>query len=224
MDRQSVPRRTVINYERLYECRFHDVEQGARQSVWNVIAADIYARMDRPDVVLDPAAGRCEFLAAVPSTEKWGVDRVIQGGLDESGIKLIEGDVLDVDLPTDHFDGVFVSNLLEHLPDPDSIAALLGKLKVSMEAGGRIAIMGPNFKFCARDYFDCADHILALTHTSVAEHLYAAGFTIRSVESRYLPFSFRGVLPPSPTLTGLYLRVPLARRLLGKQFLLVAER
>jgi hypothetical protein len=39
---------------------------------------------------------------------------------------------------------------------------------------------------------------------------------------RFLPFSFRGVLPPSPALTALYLRFPIAWRLLGKQFLVIA--
>jgi hypothetical protein len=212
----------LINYERLYEYRFENVEQTARQAVWDVIAADIHARMDQPKVILDPAAGRCEFLNAVPSAEKWGVDRIIQGGSADSGMTLVEGDIFDVEIPPRHFDGVFVSNLLEHLPTPDSIADLLARLKESMQIGGRIAILGPNFKFCASEYFDCADHILPLTHTSVAEHLYAAGFDIRSVEARYLPFSFRGLLPPSPVLTRTYLRLPIARRALGKQFFVVA--
>jgi hypothetical protein len=210
----------LINYERLYEYRFENVEQNARQAVWDVIAADIYARMGRPKVLLDPAAGRCEFLNAVPSAEKWGVDRIIQGSSTDN-VTIVEGDVFDVELPANRFDGVFVSNMLEHLPTPDSIAALLAKLKKSMQAGGRIGILGPNFKFCAKDYFDCADHILPLTHTSVAEHLYAAGFSVQSIEARYLPFSFRGLLPPSPALTRTYLRLPLARRMLGKQFFLV---
>jgi hypothetical protein len=83
--------------------------------------------------------------------------------------------------------------------------------------------MGPNFKYCADEYFDCADHTLALTHVSVEEHLYAAGFRVTKVIPRFLPFSFRGVLPPSPALTAYYLRMPLAWRLLGKQFLVIAK-
>ena len=45
-----------------------------------------------------------------------------------------------------------------------------------MSAGGRIAIMGPNYRYCADEYWDCADHYVALTHVAIAEHLYAAGF------------------------------------------------
>ena len=84
--------------------------------------------------------------------------------------------------------------------------------------------MGPNFKYCSREYFDCADHTLALTHVSVEEHAYAAGFRIDSVRARYLPFSFRGRLPPSPALTGVYLKAPFLQRLLGKQFLVIATK
>ena len=48
------------------------------------------------------------------------------------------------------------------------------------------------------------------------------GSTIESVLPRYLPYSFRGHLPPSERLTRLYLRNPWAFRLLGKQFLVIA--
>jgi hypothetical protein len=59
---------------------------------------------------------------------------------------------------------------------------------------------------------------------AVAEHLYAAGFEIQVIHPRFLPFSFRGLLPPSPKLTRTYLRWPPAWRFLGKQFLLLATR
>ena len=118
---------------------------------------------------------------------------------------MIISDIMDADLPADYFDGVWVSNFLEHLPDQNAVADLLGKLHAAMTVGGRIAIMGPNFKYCQREYFDCADHTVILTHLAAAEHLYAAGFEIESVAPRFLPFSFRGVLPPSPRLTRAYL-------------------
>jgi hypothetical protein len=84
--------------------------------------------------------------------------------------------------------------------------------------------MGPNFRYAMKEYFDFADHTLALTHRAVDEHLHAAGFDVRRVSPRFLPYSFTGILPPSAALTRLYLRAPPAWRLLGRQFLLVAER
>jgi hypothetical protein len=97
-------------------------------------------------------------------------------------------------------------------------------MRGSLTSGGRIAILGPNFKYCGREYFDCADHVLALSHVSVAEHLYAAGFSIEEVIPRFLPFSFRSILPVSPLFTRAYLRTRPAWRILGKQFLVIASK
>jgi hypothetical protein len=213
-----------INYERLYAYRFRDVDQAARQAVWREIARYVHERMGAPERVLDPAAGRGEFITAVPAAERWGVDLVRQGDIEAAGVRMIIGDVMDADLPEGHFDGVFVSNFLEHLPSQDAVGAALGKLRGAMAPGGRIAVMGPNFRYCAREYFDCADHTVALTHVSMAEHLYAAGFEISAVVPRFLPYSFRGLLPPSPALTSAYLRTPALWRVLGKQFLLVGRK
>ncbi len=213
-----------INYERLYAYRFRDVDQAARQAVWREIARYVHERMGAPERVLDPAAGRGEFITAVPAAERWGVDLVRQGDIEAAGVRMIIGDVMDAGLPEGHFDGVFVSNFFEHLPSQDAVGAALGKLRGAMAPGGRIAVMGPNFRYCAREYFDCADHTVALTHVSMAEHLYAAGFEISAVIPRFLPYSFRGLLPPSPALTSAYLRTPALWRVLGKQFLLVARK
>ena len=213
-----------IDYQRLYSYRFRDVDQASREAVWREIAQFIYQRLRRPATILDPAAGRGEFITAVPAAERWGVDLVSQGDLESAGVKMIIADIMDAELPMGHFDGVFVSNFLEHLPDQNSVAALLSKLRDSMAPGGRIAIMGPNFKYCAREYFDCADHTVILTNVSMAEHLHAAGFQVTLEAARFLPFSFRGLLPPSPRLTRVYLHTPALWRLLGKQFLLIARK
>ena len=220
----TAPPASGINYERLYAYRFRDVDQASRQKVWNEIARYIHRRLGEPRSVLDPAAGRGEFITAVPADDRWGVDLVRQGDLESAGVKMIIGDIMDVELPREHFDGVFLSNFLEHLPDQDSVGTVLAKLREAMQPGGRIAIMGPNFKYCARDYFDCADHTVILTHVAVAEHLNAAGFSVTAVVPRFLPYSFRGLLPPSPLLTRIYLRTPVLWRLLGKQFLVLARK
>jgi len=216
---------TGINYERLYAYRFRDVDQRSRQAVWNEIAAHVYRVLGEPKKVLDPGAGRCEFINAIPAAaERWVVDMVDYSEYRDTGVKAIFGDILDVQLPADHFDGVFVSNLLEHLPTQETIGTLLRRLYDSMEPGGRLAVLGPNFRYCASEYFDCADHTLALTHVAIEEHLYAAGFEVTSVVPRFLPYSFRGILPPSPALTRTYLRVPAFWRVLGKQFLVLGTK
>lgn len=213
-----------LNYERLYAYRFRDVDQASRQAVWREIAGYVHTRMGAPRCVLDPAAGRGEFITAVPAAERWAVDLVKQGDIEAAGVRMIVADIMDAELPEAHFDGVFLSNFLEHLPSQDAVAAVLGKLHAAMAPGGRIAVLGPNFRYCAREYFDCADHTVILTHVSAAEHLHAAGFDVTTVVPRFLPYSFRGLLPPSPWLTGTYLRTPALWRVLGKQFFLVARK
>jgi SAM-dependent methyltransferase len=220
----TTPSPSGINYERLYAYRFREVDQVSRQAVWNEIARYVYERLGAPHSVLDPAAGRGEFISAVPAGDRWGVDLVKQADLESAGVKMIIADIMDAELPTDYFDGVFLSNFLEHLPDQDAVAAVLSKLRDAMRPGGRIAIMGPNFRYCAKDYFDCADHTVILTHVGLEEHVYAAGFEVQSVAPRFLPYSFRGLLPPSPALTRTYLRTPALWRLLGKQFLVIGRK
>jgi SAM-dependent methyltransferase len=214
-----------VNYQRLYEYRFKDVDQGVRAATWVPIAEHVYDLMGRPSSVLDPAAGRGEFINAVPASERWAVDAVAyEEGTHDDGVNVVVSDIFDADLPEAHFDGVFISNFLEHLLSQEQVATFLEKMHTVMAPGGRIAVMGPNFRYCANDYFDMADHTLIFTHRAIAEHLYTAGFEVERIVPRYLPYSFRSRLPASAGLTRRYLRTPVAWRVLGKQFLLVGRR
>jgi hypothetical protein len=134
------------------------------------------------------------------------------------------GDVMEVDLPENHFDGVFVSNFLEHLPTQEAVGSFLARMLNLSRGGGRIAVMGPNYRYCSGVYWDFADHVIALTHRAVAEHLYAAGFQPQRTIRRFLPYSFTGSLPASAWLTAAYLRLPFAWRFFGKQFLVIGEK
>lgn len=214
----------AIDFKRLYEYRFRDVDQAGREKVWAEIARYIHDRMGKPGRLLDPAAGRGEFITTVPAAERWGVDMVSHGVALDDGVKMIISDIMEADLPEGYFDGVFLSNFLEHLRDQNAVADVLVRLRQTMQPGGRIAIMGPNFKYCAKQYFDCADHTVILSHIAVEEHLYAAGFEPVAVYPKFLPYSFRGVLPPSPRLTRAYLGARPLWKLLGKQFLVIARK
>jgi SAM-dependent methyltransferase len=214
-----------VNFQRLYEYRFKGVDQEARRAVWSEIGPFVQRRLGDPQRVLDPAAGRCEFLNSVSAAERWGVDLVdYEESWADPGVKIVVGDVMDVDLPGDYFDAVWISNFLEHLADQEEVATFLERMFRRLRPGGRIAVMGPNFRYCAKEYFDCADHNVILTHVGVEEHLYTAGFDLESVEPRFLPYSFRGRLPATPALTRRYLELPVAWRLLGKQFLVVGRK
>lgn len=217
--------RVRMNYKRLYDHRFRDVPQGRRDDVWAAVTPMLYELMKRPASVLDPAAGRGEFINAAPAADRWAVDAVAYDQpLDAPGMKYILSEIMEADLPSAYFGGIFVSNFLEHLLSQEAVAAFLEKMYFCTSPGGRIVIMGPNFRYCSRDYFDFADHTVILTERSVEEHLYAAGYEIIAVYPRFLPYTFTGRVPSHPLLVQAYLRAPIAWRLFGKQFLLVAER
>jgi hypothetical protein len=214
-----------MDYQRLYEFRFRDIDQSARVAVWREIAPFIHAQLGQPQRVLDPAAGRGEFINAAPAAERWAIDQVAYAeGTYAPGVHSVVSDIFDAELPAAHFGGIFVSNFLEHLLSQEAVATFLGRMLETAAPGGRIAIMGPNFRYCPREYFDMADHTLIFTHRAIAEHVYAAGFEVERIEPRFLPYSFTGRLPPSPALTRRYLRTPAAWRLLGKQFLVIGRR
>jgi SAM-dependent methyltransferase len=214
-----------VDYQRLYEYRFRDIGQDARTDVWKVISRHVHEAMGRPQCVLDPAAGRGEFINQVPAAERWAVDQVAYDeGTYAGDVKLVVSDIFDAQLPAEHFDGVWVSNTLEHLLTQEAVATFLEKMHAAMSPDGRIAIMGPNFRYTVKEYFDFADHTLIFTHNAIAEHLYAAGFEPERIVPQYLPFSFRQRLPPSPMLVDRYLRTPPLWRVFGKQFLVIARK
>jgi hypothetical protein len=213
-----------MNFQRLYDYRFRNINQSDRESVWQELANYLHRQLDEPARLLDPAAGRGEFINAAPARERWAVDRVDYGDSLEPEITRVISDIFDADLPKSYFEGIFVSNFLEHLDGQEQVAEFLTKMCSVTAPGGRIAIMGPNFRYTTKEYFDMADHTVVLTHKAVAEHLYAAGYEVRRVTDRFLPYSFTGRLPAHPLLTRAYLNFSPGWRLLGKQFLVVAER
>jgi len=215
-----------MDYNRIYEYRFRGTDRDKKIMTWELIARFLFRELGRPASVLDPAAGECEFINAVPAAEKWAVD--LNGTFlarhASPGVITITGNSLEADLPENHFKAAFLSNILEHLYSPEEIQQLLIRMHRTLAKGGKIAVMGPNFAYCARNYFDFADHRLILTHRSVEEHLVSAGFRVDKSIARFLPFSFTGRLPVNRSLVSVYLANPVLWKIFGKQFLVIASK
>jgi ubiquinone/menaquinone biosynthesis C-methylase UbiE len=215
-----------MNFDRIYEFRFRGIDDSKKRITWEEIARFVYKKLGKPHIILDPAAGKCELINAIQGEEKWAVDLndyFIKKYV-APGIRIVVGDILKVQLPQNYFDGVFISNFLEHLNSQEEVAAFLEKMYRSIKPGGRIAIMGPNFKYAYRSYFDFADHTVILSELGVAEHLYGAGFELENIHPRFLPLSFRGGMPVSRFLVKTYLSMPFTWKIFGKQFLVVARK
>jgi ubiquinone/menaquinone biosynthesis C-methylase UbiE len=215
-----------MNFDRIYEYRFKGIDEDKKKITWEEIADFIYQKLSAPNSILDPAAGKCELINSIKSKERWAVDLndyfIRKYAVPD--VKVVIGDILTTELPENYFEAVFISNFLEHLNSQEEVATLLEKMFRCLKPGGRIAIMGPNFKYAYREYFDFADHTVILSELGVTEHLYGAGFEIENVYPRFLPLSFRGGIPVSRFLVKTYLSMPWAWRFFGKQFLLIGKK
>ena len=213
-----------VDYKALYDFRFRDVNQQSRNNVWQVISPFITKKAGSPTRVLDPACGFGEFINSCPASERWASDLGMDGTSLQTGVKFLPGSFFDVDVPDEYFDLVFLSNVLEHMDNQQMVNSFLVQAFSKLRPGGTVIVMGPNFKFCADEYFDCADHSVILTHMSVEEHLASAHFEIVETHPKFLPYSFRSRLPATRITTKLYLNSKWAWRFLGKQFLVIAKK
>lgn len=217
-----------MNLDRIYEYRFKDVNAEKKLIVWREISKFIYGKLNRPEKILDPAAGLCEFINNIPSAERWAVDlnEEFLNVHANADVKKVTGNSLSIQLPENYFDGIFISNFLEHLSSQEEVASFLGRMHKCLKPGGRIAVMGPNFKYAAKEYFDFADHNVILSELGLAEHIYAAGFSITEIHGRFLPLSFRSnsFLPVNKFTVSAYLNMPFAWKFFGKQFLVIGEK
>ena len=156
-----------LDLSKVYQFRFAGISQEKKDATWALITRWIESRLETPKSVLDPAAGRGEFIISSQAQERWACDLSDQRISWPTGVTTRFGDIYKVDLPENYFDLIFVSNFLEHLATPNDVYKYLMQLRKSLKPGGKLAIMGPNFRYCAKGYYDFADHLLPLTHRTI---------------------------------------------------------
>jgi dolichol-phosphate mannosyltransferase len=218
-----------LNLESIYNHRFDGISPATRSAVWRRIAAWIIddavsCRHGQPvRSILDPACGDGEFLNACAGRGMAlsGCDLRARSINLASEVEFRPGPFQESYFEQTH-DLIWISNLLEHLPNPESVQDFLNACKSNLSLDGVITIMGPNIKHCSAEYWDFADHLLPLSHLTVIEHLASVGLEAIAVNDRFLPYSFRSRLPSNPRLVQTYLSNPWAWSILGKQFLIRA--
>jgi SAM-dependent methyltransferase len=209
----------------IYSRRFAGIEK-SRDQVWKVLTRDYFQQWVNPnDVVLDVGAGFCEFINNIQAGKKIAVDlnpATLQKAAPD--VTVISQDVTK-DWPVDSgsVDVVFTSNFFEHLSNGKDLLLCLKEIRRVLRPHGLLLAMGPNIRFCSKEYWDFFDHFLALSDRSLAEALEISGFQTESVIAQFLPYTMKGKLPPHPWMVRLYLRVPMFWRILGKQFLIFAR-
>jgi len=195
-------------------------ENVGRSKVWKAIVEYLskYWKLELPKIV-DVGCGYGDFINHVqggrlvavdlnPDAEQYvkeGVEFFCSSATDLSFIESASMDLL------------FTSNLLEHLTDSDLDSAIC-EFKRVLKAGGVVITMQPNYYYAYREYFDDYTHKKVFSHESLVDWFMANGFSLVSIEKRFLPFSLKSRLPKSYWLTKLYLLSfyrPFAKQMLG---------
>ena len=174
-------------------------------------------------VVLDLGAGYCSFINGVRADEKHAVD-LFPGFVEfaQPGVRTLVGRSSNLArLENGHFDVVFSSNMLEHL-DRSEVHATLAEVRRILKPGGRLWSSSPNYRYCAREYFDDYTHTFVFSHVSLADLLAAEGFVVHAGDPT-IPASYDEEPSSSMAVGGSpVLRLPV--RPMAKQMLLVAAR
>ncbi|AZK86398.1 class I SAM-dependent methyltransferase [Xanthomonas oryzae] len=209
----------------LYQHRFPKEELANKNRIWQVLCTQYFSRFVEPnETVVDIGAGYCEFINNIPAARKIAVDLnpdVRKFAAD--GIRVINESCIAVSsIPSASVDAVFMSNFLEHLPTKDLVLQTLRESARMLKPGGRVIILQPNIRFLYDEYWDYFDHHTALSDRSLVEGVLMAGLEPQVVIPKFLPYTTKSRLPQAAWLVALYLRIPLAWHILGKQALVVA--
>lgn len=210
---------------RLYDNRFSSEELAFKKEMWTVLVEDFFQRyIDPCATVLDLGAGSCEFLNAVRCKKKIAVDLNPETAAHAQGAEVLQVPSDDLKPVEDgSVDVVFASNFFEHLPDKKTLLLTLSECRRVLGPSGKLILLQPNIRYLAGRYWDYFDHHTPLSHLSMVEALDLSGFRAIQVVPRFLPYTVKSRLPRSASLLRLYLRVPIAWRLLGRQMLIVAN-
>jgi SAM-dependent methyltransferase len=212
--------------EDVYAQRFSDADAAAKNAIWREISAFLQRYVPEDGAVLDVACDRGDFIRNISASEKWATDlRDVSAHLPQE-IRFVQANGLEIDrhLPHDHFDVVFMSNYLEHLPGGEAVIEQLRIARTLLKPGGRVVVLQPNVRLVGSAYWDFIDHSTILTERSLVEAAELADLRTVEVIVRFLPYTTKSRLPQSPRLVRAYLRFRPAWRLLGKQTLYVGAK
>ena len=211
----------------LYRIRFAKETLPRKNAIWKILCSDFFSKyVKESDTVLDIACGYGEFINNIEAKEKLAIDLNpdAKGYLNKDiSFELCSANDLKHKIKG-KADIAFTSNFLEHLPDKNALNEILDGIMVALKPGGKYLILGPNLRYLPGLYWDFFDHHLGLTHLSLCEALRLKGFHVDVCIDKFLPYTTQGSLPTHPLLVKLYLKMPMAWRVLGKQFFIVASK
>lgn len=217
---------TGIDLQQMYTHRFDAAHRQSLAAVWRVLVGECFSRWIKPtDAVLDLGAGFCTFINQVTAARRVAVDANPEVAANcAAGVEFVEARNLRHAGLENSFDLVFMSNFLEHLDNAEAVLAILRDVNALLKPGGKVMVLQPNFALVGPAYFDFIDHKVVLTDKSLVEALELTGHRMLHLTRRFLPYTSKSAIPRAPWLVRLYLKLPVAQWLMGKQSLAVAEK
>jgi SAM-dependent methyltransferase len=214
--------------QEIYENRFSkDIKE--RDTLWKVLCKGFFQKYiyNKEGSILDIGAGYCEFINNIDCKEKFAIDLnndVVKYA--SKNVKVINDNCLNIDK---HFkegslDHVFMSNFLEHLLSKSDVVDIIKKIHRLLKKGGRLLILQPNIKYLYREYWDYFDHNIPISDKSLTEVLEFSGFKILKCLPKFLPYTTKSKFPKTSLLVWLYLKLPFAFNIFGRQVFVVAEK
>ncbi len=212
----------------IYTRRFTENDAAEKDLIWREIAAYLQRTIPIPTggEILDIACDRGDFIRNISARGRWATDlRDVSQHLPRD-VHFVQANGIDLHkfLPNSHFDVVFMSNYLEHLPTSEHVIAQLNVARQLVKPGGKVVVLQPNIRLIGGSYWDFIDHQVGLTDRSLIEAGELAGLSTHRVIRRFLPFTTKSRLPRHPVLVRWYLRFPPVWTVMGKQSLYIGTR
>jgi len=212
--------------QQIYGARFAGKTE-YRTKVWKVLVSYFGQWFPSNGTVLDLGAGYCEFINNAAARVKYAMDLNpdVHKRAAEQSVIVLQQDCSEAwPVREGELDAVFTSNFLEHLPNKSAVSAVLAHAFTALKPGGRFIAMGPNIKYVPGAYWDFFDHYVELTEMSLAEALSNSGFEIEKQVPRFLPYTMSHGAQHPIWMLRLYLALPIAWPMFGKQFLVIGRK
>ncbi|MFT4822197.1 MAG: SAM-dependent methyltransferase [Halioglobus sp.] len=221
----SAQQSQVDSLQQQYRARFSEASQ-YRNSLWSLLCEEFFQKYIRRDcVLLDLGCGWGEFSNNIDAGKKYAMDLNPDAAehLNDDVELLLQDCSQSWPLEDNSLDVVFTSNFLEHLPDKSSIEKTIVEATRCLKPGGQFIALGPNVRLVPGAYWDFWDHHVPISDRSLTELLTLKGLTVVEQHAGFLPYTMSDGRQPNLFLVRLYLKIRLAWRIMGKQFLIVAR-
>ena len=143
--------------KKLYSNRFNPTQRKAKVRLWKVLIDKFLQKhVGNKSDILDIGGGYCEFINNIQGKEKYLIDLNPDSKIYANhDVNVINIDLLcetEREKITKRFDIIFISNFFEHLSNKEELIEVLLFCFKSLNSGGSILIVQPNFKYSFKEY------------------------------------------------------------------------